>query len=209
MKKLFLILLFTSGVLTFSFAQDVGFDDDIDSGFSYDIGDSALRLGCSFTWQTAFGDLSFFVGNHLGGAVKTEYDFRLPVPNFLKFGVSTKVRANFGFLKDDILLSFWNVQAAPGLYARFSFLEETFIIQPELSYGAQFNFPEKNPEYNNDLKKLYVDQMLEMSLGFRFSPEKLFNGNIELGVTPFYILGPEKNSSAHYAGAELSVFYKF
>lgn len=206
MKRILLFILFIMGVSSFFFAQAAESDEEIDPGFTYQDGDSVLRVGGAFSWQAAMGDLNDFVSNYLGGGMEAEYD--LPLLPVMKPGFSVKVRGNSGFLKDDILSYLWNLQLAPGIYARFEFFNNQVVIQPGLNYGVQLNFPKANSKYNNKLDKVYADQMLEGSLSLRFSPANLLNGKIELGVTPFYVFGPEKNSSAHYAGAELLILYK-
>lgn len=190
MKKIFLSILILLTISSVAFAQK----------------DSSFRVGGAFAFEMTTGDLSEFVGTHVGGGVQAEYDLGLSLPSFMKVGISAKVMANFGSLKDDILLSMWNLQIAPGVYGRFGFGD--LAIQPEISYGVQMNFLKQNPEYNNKIDSMYLDQMIEAAVGIRYSPKKLLNGALEFGVTPFYVFCPEKNYSASYFGANVFVFYK-
>lgn len=205
MKRVILSILMILTILSFSFAQEA------DASYeNFDISkESYIRLGAIVPIQSAIGDLSEFAGLHLGGGIKGEFDFTFPLPSYVNLGIGAKVQTNYGFLKDDILLSMWNLQMAPSFYARFLFLDETVILQPEISYGIQLNFLSKNDEYNNKVDGMYVDQMIELALGLRYCPTQLANGSIEFGITPFYVLCPEQYNLGQYAGAHFNIFYKF
>lgn len=205
MKRVILSILMILTISSFIFAQE----SEISVEQSSFRKESNIRLGAVMPIQAAIGDLNEFVGLHLGGGVKGEFDIPFPLPSYVKLGIGTKFQANVGFLKDDILLSMWNLQMAPSFYARFNFLDETLILQPEISYGMQLNFLTKNDEYNNKVDGMYVDQMIQFSLGLRYSPAQLANGSFEFGITPFYVLCPENGNLAQYAGAELIFMYKF
>lgn len=205
MKKLILSILLAFSVLSFAFSEE----ENESSGFHFTSESFKFRTGGFMTVQSALGQLSKYEGLHIGGGIQGECDIELPLPYFMEAGVSSKLMFNKAFIKDDLLLSAWNMQLAPGIYARFNFLDETLFIQPGIGYGIQLNFIKKNPKYENNIKKLYLDQFIEFSLGLRYSPAALLDGSLEFGLTPFYIVCPEKKNATNYAGANISVIYKF
>lgn len=205
MKKIILAVVVLFAITSTLFCQE-----EVESvqNESLQTENNVFRIGAAFPVQSAVGDLNQFAGLHLGPGVQGEYDLNISLPDYLKLGVSAKFMMNFGFLKDDILLSMWNMQLAPGFYARFVLLDGNFIIQPELSYGLQLNFLKKNDEYNNKVDNVYLDQIIEFAVGFRYVPQNLLDGRLEFGITPFYALCPEAGYIAQYAGADIFMFYR-
>lgn len=218
MKKFLLSSLFLVTLSTFIFAQETVVAEEsaaeVTEADSSELkkdgtGEFCSRAGVVFAVQGTTGDYSDFVGAHAGGGIQGEWDLDMLSPSFLQLGVSARVMFSKGFVKDDVILSAWNLQIAPGFYGRYRILNEKLILQPELSYGLQMNFLKNNPKYNNHLKKCYTDQFIGFALGVRYSPEKLLNGALEFAFTPFYICCPEKNTTATFCGANISVFFRF
>lgn len=198
MKKLILILLISFSVVSVSSAQENSENKFID-----------IRAGGIFNYEAAQGELGNYAANYLGGGAAAEFDLDFPLPSFMKTGFAISIMANGGFIKNELLSSMWNLQIIPSAFCRFYLLKKNLIIQPEFGYGIQFNFPEANPDYSNNIEKLYLDQVLEFAVSVRFAPQNLLNGSMEFGLTPFYQLCPEKNEAVHYIGAKFEVYYNF
>lgn len=204
MKKIIITILVALSVMSASFAQEAA--ENSSKGAS----DTAnIRIGGIFNYEACGGTLGNYISGNIGGGFTAEFDLGIPLPSFMELGISGKILANGGLLKDDLLLSMMSIQVVPGFYCRLYLLNNNLIIQPEIGYGIQVNFLKDNPVYNNKIDKVYLDQLVEVSLGIRFAPQAFLDGNMEFGLTPFYILCPEQNEAVHYFGGRFGIYYQF
>lgn len=168
-----------------------------------------FRIGLTGGYQFALGDIQNFVSSSAGGAVKGEFDLPLQLPPALRLGISAKVGGAMNVVNNDLLLSMWNVESTAGVYARLLMAGGAFVLQPELAFGAQMNFPSANPEYDNHIQPMYADALIQLQLGLRFAPQKVMKGKLEFSLTPVYSLNLEKETLVHYAGATAGIHLGF
>ena len=177
---------------------------------------TSLRAGIFGSYTPAIGSLSDYVSSGIGGGLSLECDFPLKagenpsgLVKILKlFGFSFRASGNINPVKVETLSSMWNAQASLGLYARLPLFVEGLYFQPELDYGVVMNFPSLNPAYpDNELSAMYIDQLIQLGLGIRYSNEKILNGRLEFEFAPTYTFCAEKSYSVNYIGGRLGVIY--
>lgn len=198
MKKL-LGILFTGLLLTsFITAQEIDINDS----------NKGIRVGADVKWQPVLGELSNYVSSSIGGGIVAEFD--LPVLDVENIVLGIPVHADFGVnpVKSELLKSMMNAQISSGIYGRFLLLDNEFIIQPELNYGISMVFPSVVPGNGNELDAIYVDQMLQFSLGFRYAPKAINDGFMEFELAPVYTLCLENANVVQAVGGRLGVLFK-
>lgn len=216
MKKNLALVLIFSIFLGFGFAQETGEAKSKDNGkylgFIKD-----MKVGGFFNYEPAAGDLREFVSSTIGGGAAFEAGIPLPLFEettfihnvFDNFGASIKMTYDCGIMKDTSIDSIFNMRYMAGVYSRISLPGEMFSVVPEINYGITLNFPKASGEGAKYVKKVYVDQILQLGTGIRFSHQKMLDGKLEFDFTPTYSFSPEAGYSVHYVGFRFGAMYKF
>lgn len=174
-------------------------------GFSQE---SGMRTGGFFNLQPVLGEMNDYISMSIGGGIAAEFDLPLKTSG-IKIGIPVNVGFNANPSKVPELSSIFNIQTTSGIYVRFPLLENNFIIQPALNYGVLMNCPIKNSGYkDSELSSIYIDNLIQFEVSFRYAPQQLKEGAFEFFLTPVYAFAPVKNSIIHYAGAKLGVMYR-
>lgn len=197
MKKILTFLLV--GLLTFSFvyAQDAAVEENVTVEKSSKI-KLPNRLGAFFNYQPAVGAFGEYVKCNVGGGIT--YELGIPLPMACDLGVVAHGVFNYNPVKSDAVSSVWNMQYYAGAYLNVPFGSSGFAFHPELCYGLVCYYPTIGKDYVGNLNKTYLDQVIMLSAGLRFSNPKFANGNIELELAPTYTLTPEKQSCINFIG---------
>ncbi|MCQ2241107.1 hypothetical protein [Treponema sp.] len=219
MKKILALIITFSislGLVFAQEAQDVNAADTENNekylGFIND-----MRAGAFFNFEPAAGELSEFVFSSIGGG--TSFEAGIPLPLFSQntvihgllenFGASFRMTFDGGIMKGTSIDSLFTMRYTLGAYTRIPLPWNMFSIVPEIDYGLVFNFPKASGVGAKYVESVYVDQILQLGAGVRFSHPEMLNGNLEFEFTPTYSLSPESGSSVHYIGFRLGVLYKF
>lgn len=208
MKKILALLLTFSisfGICCAQEAEDVNTAESENGKYLGFIKD--MSAGAFFNFEPAAGELSEFVMSSIGGGVS--FEAGIPLPFLENFGVSFRMTFDGGIMNDPIIDSLFSMRYTIGAYTKIPLPGNMFSIVPEIDYGLVFYFPEASGDVAKYLKNVYVDQILQLGAGIRFSHPVILNGNLEFEFTPTYSLSPESGSSVHHIGFRIGVLYKF
>lgn len=199
MKKIVTVMCAFLALTFIIFAQEAG----ADAGKKESV--IPVRIGGYGSFQPAFGSLKDFVKFNAGGGAAVEVG--LPYTGMMGIGVSGHAEFNTNPVKVDSLLSVWNMQYYVGGYLSIPFGVTGISFHPEFDYGVVCYFPKKSPDYDGALKSTYVDQLLKVDLGFRYSNPK-FAGKLEFELAPTFSFTPEKKGSGVFIGGRLGILYR-
>ncbi|MCR4789692.1 MAG: hypothetical protein K5839_01280 [Treponemataceae bacterium] len=166
------------------------------------------RLGGYFSYEPTVGALSEFVSCSMGGGL--EYELGFPLLEIFEIGPAAHFSVNGNLITDDRLTFMMNLKADIGCFFRIPLWKSGFVFSPEIDYGILVYFPKANSEYANadSLKTSYVDQLIQIGLGFRYSHKKVLNGNLEFELTPTYLFSAEQEDVIHYIGFRAGALYR-
>lgn len=167
---------------------------------------NAMRIGVLGNFQPTLGELSKYVSSDIGGGLAYEIDLYSNPSSILTIGVP--VHANFDYYTviDENLVYTMGATFTSGVYARIKLLNGRFIIQPELDYGVKLIFPKENEMNSGRLESMYLDQVIQLAIGFRYSLQGKVN--MEFDLSPVFTLSPESNNIAYYIGARAGVLFR-
>lgn len=176
-----------------------------------------MKAGAFFNFEPAAGELNEFVFSSIGGGAAFEAGIPLPlfsespvVHGLLEnFGVSFRMAFDGSIMKNTSVTSLFSMRYMTGAYTRILLPGNMFSIVPEFNYGLILNFPKASGEGAEYVKKIYVDQALQVGAGVRFTHPKMLQEKLELEFTPTYSFSPESGSSVHYIGFRFGALYKF
>ena len=166
------------------------------------------RVGGYLSYEPVLGALHQFVACSLGGGAT--YELGIPLLQIFEIGPIVHLTVNDNIVTDERLASMVNLKFDIGCFFRIEFGKTGFALSPELDYGILVYFPKVSEGYTNStgISSAYVDQLIQIGLGLRYSHEKILNGNLEFDLTPTYSLSPEKHDLIHYLGFRLGALYK-
>ncbi len=166
------------------------------------------RSGGFFSYEPTVGALREFVSCSIGGGL--EYELGFPLLGIFEIGPAAHFSVNGNLISDDRLTSMMNLKADIGCFFRIPLWKSGFVFSPELDYGILVYFPKANSRYTNadSIKTAYVDQLIQIGLGFRYSHKKILDGNLEFEITPFYLFSAEQEDLIHYIGFRTGVLYR-
>ena len=205
-KILMLIsMLFFVSVLSFANGQQSSQQQTQSQGEALTL---SHRVGGYASYEPTIGSLSKFVSCSVGGGF--EYELGFPILKIFEIGAITHVGINGNPLTDDRLTFLMNLKADIGCFFRIPLGKSGFVFTPEIDYGILVYFPKANPEYSNSeiIQGAYVDQLVQVGLGFRYMHEKILNGNLEFEITPTYLFSPEQEASIHFIGFRAGALYR-
>ncbi len=166
------------------------------------------RIGAYFSYAPTVGVLREFVSSSIGGGIAYEFGFKLPLG--MEFGPVAHLAVNGNPVRSDKIVSMMNLEFDIGAFFRLPFGKSGFVFQPEFDYGVLVYFPKVNSEYDNSdtIQGAYVDQLLQIGAGFRFSHPNFLNGNMEVELTPTYLFSPEQGETIHFIGFRTGFLYR-
>ena len=219
MKKIFVLL--SAALISFSvFANTAESSVDSDSEqavssyseksenvFVFNIHNA--RFGTSFDAGVCFGTLSNYIWQNMGLGLAGEYDLPVYLIGNSRPCISTRITGSFNPPHTELINYMWNIRSIVALSIRFPLGSSGWVLQPEIAYGLCFNFPHATEGYGNELKTLYVDQMLQIAFSVRWSSPDFLHEKFELEACPCASISPEIENAAHYVGFRLGILYKF
>ncbi len=137
-----------------------------------------------------------------GGGLSFEYTIPHELGLF-SYGIVAQGLYDFAFIPaDSPLASVHTVSPSAGMFGLFSFRAGTIrlSIHPQVTYGVIFSFIKAKD--GATLRDVYVNQVAEASLGFRFSLPK-GAWDFELELSPVYRMIINQNDLLHQLGARL------
>lgn len=163
-------------------------------GFSND-----LQLGMYFTNKYPIADMTKLSVSNIGTGISFEYT--MPFFNYLGVNASSDIESVIS--KKQTLKNWWDISLSTGIYGNFYFGKK-INFRPSISYGAILHILDIETE-----SKLFVDQIIQCSLSFRFIPNFLGRKGFSFGIAPTYTLATEKDIPLHYLGFRTGFHYKF
>lgn len=219
MKKILALILTISISLGFAFAQETldAKQNETGSQEKYFGFIKDMKVGGFFNFEPAAGDLFEYAYSTMGGGVSLEAG--IPLPFFTgvpvvgglmeNFGVSLRGAFDGALMRDTHITSIFTMRYTAGAYTRIPLPGNMFAIVPEINYGLVLNLPKATGENAGYVKDVYVDQIVQLGAGLRFTHPKLLDERLEFEFTPTYSLSPEDGYSVHLIGFRLGVLYKF
>lgn len=205
MKKFLLplIALFLTSTLVFAQEADAPQIDSSTGESTSSLKDKMnTRAGGNIIAEIPAGDLADYLSAAVGAQFVFEAD--IPLTDSIRFGAAINAAYLYGMTDSDVLDSYSNLRGGIGAFVRIP-AGNTFIIQPGIDWNASVQFV-SDPD--SQLNSPYTDQAISISCGFRFAPLGLCDGKLELNICPEFVMSPEKNYNANFAGIRLGAVYK-
>lgn len=166
-----------------------------------------MRVGGSFIFEKALGDINDFADFSMGGEVVLQTG--LPILENLDLGVSLRASFNKCLMKDTEVEALTDMRFSLGAYTILPFADGKFNIVPEIGYGVVMNYPKVTGSLVGNVKDKYIDQMVQAAIGLRFASPNLLDGRLEFELAPTYTMCFEKGAFVQYAGGRVGVLFKF
>lgn len=156
----------------------------------YGLGDWAEFANCNLgLGANAEVTIPFLFNMDFGGTLRAEYAHVFP-----KAGATLKS-------DEEVMLTLGGWIRIP-----FNILSLDFAFQPELGYG--FVFHNAVGQNGSTLNGVYTDQILTLSLAFRWIPKTALFKNLEIELSPEYTFSAEEyNYSLHQLGFRIGAVY--
>ncbi|MCR5698524.1 MAG: hypothetical protein K6G52_02655 [Treponemataceae bacterium] len=166
------------------------------------------RVGGYVSYEPVLGPLHQFVFCSIGGGA--EYELGFPFLKVFEIGPAVHFGINDNIITDERLSFMMNLKFDVGCFFRITFGKSGFVLSPEFDYGLLVYFPKISEGYSSSgsFSGVYVDQLIQIGVGVRYSHEKILNGNLEFELTPTYLFSAEQENLIHYLGFRLGALYK-